>query len=388
MGSAITYFKTTSKIAMGIGAVSTLPDDIKLRGGKRVLIITDEGVAKAGVADKIRQLITSAGLEVKIFNSVPPEPPMEIIAVCLAAAKQDKSDFIVGLGGGSSMDVSKVVSVMMTNDQPLEALVGTNLVKKRGVPTILIPTTAGTGSEVTPVAILTDTKEQLKKSVVSDYLFPEVAILDAALTESLPPHQTAASGMDALIHAVEAYTSINAMPYTDHLAERAMRLITANIRSAWAYGKNMDARMKMLEGSLLAGQAFANAGVTAVHAFSYPLGGEFHVAHGVANTLMLCPVMRYNMIANIGKFAQMASVLCPHLSKEKGSLKEIASEGISALEELAGDLNLPLRLRDINIPEQAIDRMSAAMLKCARPLGNNPRTVGLEDAKKIYREAY
>jgi alcohol dehydrogenase class IV len=284
------------------------------------------------------------------------------------------------------MDVAKVVSVMLTNERTLDQIIGINLVEKRGLPKILIPTTAGTGSEVTPIVILTDNRDNLKKGIVSDFLFPETAILDAQLTVTLPPGPTAASGMDAMIHAVESYTSVNATSMTDHLALRAIELIRANIRSAWANGDNLEARMNMLEGSLLAGQAFANAGVTAVHAFAYPLGGEFHVAHGVANSVMLCAVLRFNMIANLQKFAVLGRLLCPDESSRDP--KRLAEAGIRYLEDLIADLQLPRTLRDLKVPQDAIPRMAEGVLKVTRLLANNPRKITLEDAKAIYQVVY
>jgi alcohol dehydrogenase class IV len=192
--------------------------------------------------------------------------------------------------------------------------------------------------------------------------------------------------MDALIHAVEAYTSVNATSMTDHLALRAIELVVANIRSAWANGNNLEARMNMLEGSLLAGQAFANAGVTAVHAFAYPLGGEFHVAHGVANTVMLCAVLRFNMIANLKKFATLGRLLCPDVSPMDS--KVLAEAGIRFLEGLIADLQLPGSLRELNVPRDAIAGMAEGVMKVTRLLANNPRRLTLEDARKIYEEVY
>ncbi len=265
-------------------------------------------------------------------------------------------------------------------------LIGINLVERRGIPKILIPTSAGTGSEVTPIVILTDQAENLKKGVVSDFLFPETAILDPELTVSLPPGATAASGMDALIHAVEAYTSVNATPMTDHLAVRAIELVSANIRTAWANGNNLEARMNMLEGSLLAGQAFANAGVTAVHAFAYPLGGEFHVAHGVANTVMLCAVLRFNMLASLKKFAALGKLLSPDIASS--DTKMLAEAGIRFMEGLIVDLQLPRTLRELNVPQEAIPRMAEGVMKVTRLLANNPRKITLKDANDIYQVVY
>jgi alcohol dehydrogenase class IV len=386
MNTSISYFKTTMKIITGIQSVSTLRQEVAQLGGRKIFIFTDEGIVKAGICDKVLQILGGAAESIKVYGKVPPEPPLETVHECLNLAREAQCDLIIGLGGGSAMDVAKIISVLLTNEKPLEELIGVNLVEKRGVPKILIPTSAGTGSEVTPIVILTDQAENLKKGVVSDFLFPEAAILDPELTVSLPPGATAASGMDALIHAVEAYTSVNATPMTDHLALRAIELVVANIRSAWANGNNLEARMNMLEGSLLAGQAFANAGVTAVHAFAYPLGGEFHVAHGVANTVMLCAVLRFNMIANLKKFATLGRLLCPDVSSLDS--KVLAEAGIRFLEGLIADLQLPRSLRELDVPRDAIAGMAEGVMKVTRLLANNPRRMTLEDARKIYEEVY
>lgn len=386
MNTSINYFKTTVKIITGIKSVTTLPEEIKLLGGKRVFIFTDEGIVKAGICDQVLQILKGAVDSASVYGKVPPEPPLETIDECLKLAREAECDLIIGLGGGSAMDVAKVISVLLTNEKPLDQLFGVNLVDKRGIPKILIPTSAGTGSEVTPIVILTDQAENLKKGVVSDFLFPETAILDPELTVSLPPGATAASGMDALIHAIEAYTSVNATPMTDHLALRAIELVVDNIRSAWANGNNLEARMNMLEGSLLAGQAFANAGVTAVHAFAYPLGGEFHVAHGVANTVMLCAVLRFNMIANLKKFAALGKLLCHDVSST--DTKVLAEAGIRFLEGLITDLQLPRTLQELHVPHEAIDGMAEGVMKVTRLLANNPRKITLEDAKSIYQNVY
>jgi len=384
--AAINYFKTTAKIITGAKSIITLPLEIKQLRGRNVFIITDEGIIKAGICDQVIQILKGSIKSVSVYGNVPPEPPLETISDCLEQALQARCDLIIGLGGGSSMDVAKVISVLLTNKKPLNELIGINLVEKRGIPKILVPTSAGTGSEVTPIAILTDHSENLKKGIVSDYLFPEVAILDAELTISLPPLATAASGMDALIHAIEAYTSVNATSMTDHLALRAIELIVSNIRSAWANGNNIEARMKMLEGSCLAGQAFANAGVTAVHAFAYPLGGEFHVSHGVANTVMLCAVLRFNLLANLTKFGNLGKVLCPDISSTDS--KVLAKAGVLFLEELIADLQLPKTLRELNVPRDAIGGMAEGVMKVTRLLANNPRKITLADAISTYQNVY
>jgi len=257
-------------------------------------------------------------------------------------------------------------------------------VKRAGLPTILVPTTAGTGSEVTPIAILSDDGEKLKKGIVSPYLFPRAAILDPELTLALPPAVTAATGMDALIHAVEAYTSKNASNLTDMAAIEAMSLISQNIRRAFADGSNIEARSNMLEGSMLAGVAFANAGVTAVHAFAYPIGAEFHIPHGIANSIMLIPVMEFNMMANFSKFADMAEILGG--DTEGLTEREAAFEAIEVLRDLAEDLQIPSALSEFGIKESDIPGLAAGVMKVTRLLANNPRQLTLADAEAIYRK--
>jgi alcohol dehydrogenase class IV len=249
----------------------------------------------------------------------------------------------------------------------------------------MVPTTAGTGSEVTPIAILSDEGEKLKKGIISPYLFPSVAILDPELTLGLPPNITASTGMDALIHAIEAYTSVNATDMTDILAFRAMELLYQNIRTAYANGNNLLARSSMMEGSLLAGMAFANAGVTAVHAFAYPIGAEFHIPHGVANTLMLPHVMRFNLLGNLPKFAEISEAF--DLSTESFDGLRAAEMFVEAIERLAEDLRVPRHLAEFGVTEGDISRLAEGVMKVTRLLANNPRTLTLEDAKEIYKRA-
>lgn len=386
MVGKISYFKTTQKVVLGLGSINSLDNEIKERGLKNVFIVTDEGLVKSGICEIVVNKIRKTVKNIEIFSEVPPDPPVETAYKCFEKAKNKKIDLIIGLGGGSSLDIAKMLSVMMTNNDKIENMFGINLVKKRGITKFLIPTTAGTGSEVTPIAILSDEKEHLKKGVVSDYLLPDVAILDGELTKTLPQMPTASSGMDALIHAVEAFTSINATDYTDYLAIRAMDIISKNLRKVWANGENLVSRQLMLEGSFLAGQAFANAGVTAVHAFAYPLGGEFHIPHGIANTVMLCPVLEFNMMANPEKFAKLGKIFYPH--EQCADEKKLGLLAIKFLKELAIDIKLPTTLKELNIPENAIEELAESAMKVTRLLANNPRKITLNDAINIYKKAY
>jgi alcohol dehydrogenase class IV len=382
----ITLFRTTKRILFGLGAVEKTGTEAQLLKAKKVLIITDIGVIQAGLLESVEKPLQSTGLPFVIFDGVEPDPRIEVVEKSVQLAKKEGIDLIIGFGGGSSLDIAKVTSIMITNTGKIDSFFGIDLVPNPGVPVVLIPTTAGTGSEVTPIAILSDTKEKLKKGIVSPTLFPEVAILDPKLTIGLPPSVTAYTGMDALTHAIESYYSINATNLSDLLAFRAMELLSKNLRMAYAHGENLAARSCVLEGSLLAGIAFANAGVGAVHAFAYPLGGEFHLAHGLTNTLMLPYVMRYNIMGCPSKFAQMAKAFG---EKVEGISELVGAEiAVRFVERLSDDLRVPRRLRDVGIPEDSIPRLAEAAMKVTRLLANNPRKMTLEDAVAIYKSAY
>jgi len=382
----ITLFRTTRRILFGLGAVEKIGTEAQLLKAKKILIVTDTGVIQAGLLEGIEKSLQSIGLPFVIFDGVEPDPRIEVVEKSVEKAKKEGIDLIIGFGGGSSLDIAKVTSIMITNLGKIDSFFGIDLVPNPGVPLILIPTTAGTGSEVTPIAILSDTKEKLKKGIVSAYLFPEVAIVDPKLTIGLPPSVTAFTGMDALTHAIESFYSINATDLSDLLAFRAMELLSKNIRMAFAHGENLVARSNVMEGSLLAGIAFANAGVGAVHAFAYPLGGEFHLAHGLTNTLMLPYVMRYNIMGCPSKFAQMAKAFGERV---EGISELVGAEiAVRFVERLSDDLRVPRRLRDVGIPEDAIPRLAEAAMKVTRLLANNPRKMTLEDAVTIYKSAY
>ncbi|MEW6529376.1 MAG: iron-containing alcohol dehydrogenase [Thermodesulfobacteriota bacterium] len=382
MGS-VRFFQTTPRIVMGAGSLDSAVDELKRLGGKNVMIITDPGLVSTGIVERLEKLLSGGGLSTTRFDAVDPDPSYEIAAKAANQTRAAGADLIVGIGGGSPLDIAKVAAVLATNTEPVEALFGIDMIPKPGIPVMLIPTTAGTGSEVTPIAILSDYQEKLKKGIVSPYLFPRVALLDAELTLGLPAAVTAATGMDALIHAVEAYTSRNATNMTDMLAIEAMDLIASNIRTAYANGSNLAARTAMLEGSLLAGMAFANAGVTAVHAFAYPIGAEFHIPHGLANSIMLTAVMEFNLLGNLEKFADIADIMGE--DTEGMSLRDAAMCAVDSLRTLADDLRLSSRLSDFGVAEKHIPELAQGVMKVTRLLANNPREMTLSDAEAIYR---
>jgi alcohol dehydrogenase len=381
----VRVFSTTPRIVMGPGSVGTIGSEVKTLGIKRVLIVTDKGVIAAGLMRSIEHSLRASKISYAVFDKVEPDPRYEIVADCVETAVNSRAQMLIGLGGGSPMDITKTSAVMLTNKGPIGAFFGINLIPKPGLPTILIPTTAGTGSEATPIAILSDEGEKLKKGIVSPYLYPAIAILDAELTVGLPPHVTAATGIDALIHAIEAYTSVNATTITDMFCIKAIGLIFKNIRIAYAKGDNMDARSAMMEGALLAGIGFANAGVTAVHAFAYPIGAEFHIPHGIANALMLPHVIRFNVLGNLEKFALLAKPFA--IPAEGLDDLTIVDKVIAALDRLADDIRVPRHLTDFGVTEKDIPMLAAGVMKVTRLMANNPRTLTLEDAKRIYKAA-
>ncbi len=376
-------FQTTPRILLGPGSLKQIADEVKRLNGTRVMIVTDANLVKTGIVGRVEEFLNEAGISVQRFDDVEPDPPYQTASKAAVRTREMKADLVLAIGGGSALDIGKVAAIVVTNADGVDSYFGIDLVPKRGLPTIAVPTTAGTGSEVTPIAILSDHEDKLKKGIVSPYLLPSLAVLDPELTVGLPAAVTAATGMDALIHAVEAYTSRNAYSVSDMLALEAMRLIIPNIRTAYANGSDLEARDGMLQGSMLAGMAFANAGVTAVHAFAYPIGAEFHIPHGVANSLMLAPVMEFNMIGNLPKFAYMAEVFGEDV--DGLSDREAAMVFIEALQVLSTDLRIPGHLSEFGIKEEDVPSLARGVMKVTRLLANNPRELKLEDAEEIYR---
>ena len=346
----ITLFRTIPRIVMGAGALNQLADEVRAQQANKVLMVTDQGLIEAGLVQRAQAVLEKSNIEFSVFADVEADPRYEIVADCVEMIRREKADLIIGFGGGSPIDIAKVSAIMATNEGPITEYFGIDLVPNAGLPTLIIPTTAGTGSEVTPIAILSDHTEKLKKGIVSPHLFPSAALLDPELTLGLPAHVTAATGMDALIHAVESFTSKNATTISDMLARQAMQLIAKNLRTAYADGGNLAARSNMLEGSLLAGMAFCTAGVTAVHAFAYPIGAEFHIPHGVANSIMLAPVMEFNKLGNLERFGEIAVYLGENTTGL--SVRQAAHAAVEAMRTLAADLSIPDHLSEFGVKEK------------------------------------
>ena len=379
-------FATVPTIVAEPGAASRLGPLIAERfpGIRRVLIVTDAGFLRTGLLDAPRASLAAAGLQTTVHADVVADPPDTVVLAAAEFARRHDTELVIGLGGGSSMDVAKLIAVLASGDQPLASMYGIGNVTGPRLPLVQVPTTAGTGSEVTNIAIVT-TGATTKMGVVADALYADVAVLDAALTLGLPPAVTAATGIDAMVHAIEAYTSHHKKnPLSDMLARQALSLLSANLLTACTHGADLEARQAMLLGACLAGQAFANAPVAAVHALAYPVGGIFHVAHGLSNSLVLPHVLRFNAPHATAPYAELAAIVAPDAS---GSDEARADALVTAMQRIADRTGIPTRLRQVGIAESDLDRLADDAMLQTRLLGNNPRDVARADAYAIYAAA-
>ena len=373
-------------IRFGVDAIHTLEDEAGKLEAKKALIITDPGVYQAGLVDPVKEQLSKAGLLIEVFADAEPEPTLPKLNDAANQLKGNKYDLLVGLGGGSSMDTAKGLSILLAHGGVSQDYVGVGKIPGPGIPVFTIPTTAGTGSEVTNIAIFGDPEKELKLGMVNPYVLARLALVDPTLTYSCPPEVTAASGIDALVHAIECYTSTKANNFTDALALEAMRLIVGSLRTVVSNGSDEKARNHMSEGALLAGIAFGNASVGAVHALAYPLGSRFHVPHGVANGLLLPYVIECNLTANLPRYAVIAQTLGTKI--EGLSLREAAERGVKAVKTLAADINIPLHLQDLGVPREALEEMAVATMDVTRLLANNPKTLTLDDVRAIWENAW
>ena len=342
-------FTGAKKIVFGRGSFAALPEHLAELKILRPLIVLDRNLAETGFREKVDGVLAKAGIGYVIYDKTEPEPPLELADEGTKLALKKKCDGVVGIGGGSAMDLAKAIAVLAANKGKAEDYLGLNRVPGPGLPKIMVPTTAGTGSEVTFTAVFIRKKLKKKEGMNSPYLYPELALLDPELTLSLPPHPTAATGIDALCHAIESYTSVNASPMSEMMSIEAIRLISDNLRTAVHDGTNIEAREAMLLGSLYAGLGLANAGVTAVHSLSYPLGGKYGVSHGLANTIMLPRVMAFNLPGALEKFVDIAEVMGEIV--DDLPLREAAYLAVEAVEALIEDCGIMTTLEELEIPE-------------------------------------
>ncbi|UCZ83061.1 iron-containing alcohol dehydrogenase [Pseudomonas sp. L5B5] len=381
---SISAFKIANKLITGQGAIEQLDAELARLQISNPLIVTDAILVKSGTVDLA--LAHLGGRAYRIFDEVQPEPEIAIVQACTQAYRTGEHDGLIGLGGGSAIDIAKAVAAFAGHEGALEELFGVDQVQRKGPPLIAIPTTAGTGSEVTNVAILSDKVAQLKKGIVSDYLLPDVALVSPVMTLTCPRGVTAASGVDALVHAVESYLSLNGSPITDSLALGAIRLIVKALPKAYANPANLQAREDMATASLMAGMAFGNAGVGAVHALAYPLGGRFNIAHGVSNALLLPYVMAWNKMACVERFRDIAQAMdVPVTGLSDG---QAAEQAVQAMAALCAVVDIPTGMRSFGVPEDAIPAMAVEAAGIQRLMRNNPRQLSPGDIEQIYRAAY
>jgi len=380
-------FNTAASIHFGAGVLSRLGELARTRTGGQVFLVTDPGMLATGIVERALGVLSAAGVETEVFSRVEADPPEPVILAAVEAARACGGAAVIGLGGGSSLDTAKLVALLAPGGETLKDVYGVGNARGPRLPLILVPTTAGTGSEVTPISIVT-TGTNEKMGVVSPVILPDVALLDPELTLGLPPHITAATGIDAMVHAIEAYASAspNNNPISRRLATEALALMGGAIEKAVHDGGDIEARSAMLLGSMLAGQAFANSPVAAVHALAYPIGGHFHVPHGLSNALVLPHVLRFNAKVAPQPYAALAPHAFPELARHEG--QERAEAFCDALAQLSARCGLQQRLRELDIPQDFLPRMALDAMNQARLLVNNPRPLTEADALAIYRAAW
>lgn len=371
-----------ARIVIGENTAQTCVPDLLALGAKRVFIVTTQPLLM--LVEPIASAFRKGGAAVSIHDAIAGEPTVVMCENALAAGRNFQPDVVLGIGGGSVLDTAKFLAALMHEIKPVEEFFGLNKLPPRGVRLVCLPTTSGTGSEVSPNAILLDEDEHQKKAAVSPYLVPDAAYLDPVLTCSMPPAITASTGMDALIHCIEAYANLNAHPTVDIYALEGIRLVWRHLRHAVEQGQNMDARSGMILASLYGGLCLGPVNTAAVHALSYPLGGEFHIPHGVANAVLLPHVLEFNLQAMPERYARIAEAL--------GAIPrpidmETARQGLENLRELSRAIGIPEVLSYPGITFAAIPRLAASAMTVTRLLKNNPRPMMQDDAVAIYNAA-
>ena len=371
------------KIVFGTGCIQTFVEDYKKMGLKRLYVLTAPPIRP--LIEEALDALTSAGVAIEVFQDIVAEPTVNDFKCILEKARRFQADSVVGVGGGSVLDVTKLVAAFINSEQQVEDCFGTGFIQKKGLWFACLPTTAGTGSEVSPNAILLDERDHLKKGIVSPFLIADVAYVDPKLTWTVPAKVTADTGMDALTHCIEAYTNKFAHPAVDIYALKGIQLIAANLENAVKNGQNQEAREALALGSLYGGLCLGPVNTAAVHALSYPLGGEFHIPHGLSNAILLPNVMKFNMSANVKRYAEVAIAMGCEPGKND---EETAQRGVDFIYQLAAAVGIPDKLTALGIPQTAVDGMAKAAMQVQRLLKNNPREVTEQDARDIYNSLY
>jgi alcohol dehydrogenase class IV len=385
MNTSITI-EGVKKTVFGTGALGQIADEIKSLHASKVLVVMDRELSKGGICSRALDILKKSRIKAILYPEITPEPSPSLADNGAALARQEKAACVIGVGGGSTLDVAKAIAVLTKNEGKATDYIGLGLVKRPGLPTIMIPTTAGTGSEVTFTAVFTMRETKTKGGINSPFLYPHTAIVDPELTMDLSPQVTANTGMDAFTHAVESFTSTQAHFLSEPISLSAIELVSANLRGAVFYGKRYVYRENMMKASHLAGLGLAMAGVGAVHALAYPLGALFDIPHGLANAVMLPFVLEYNYPGDIDKFCQLALAM----GEEDAGMppREMAAGAVSAVFDLSEDIGIPGSLEELKIPRDAIPQMAQAAIKVARPIANNPRPVSVSVIEQIYARAF
>jgi alcohol dehydrogenase class IV len=385
MNTSITI-EGVKKTVFGTGAMARIAEECKSLNASKALVVMDRELSKTEICSRALDILKKGRVKAIPYPEVTPEPSPSLADNGAALAKQEKAACVIGVGGGSTLDVAKAIAVLVKNDGKATDYIGLGLVKKPGLPTIMVPTTAGTGSEVTFTAVFTMRETKAKGGINSPFLYPHTALIDPEVTMNLSPEVTANTGMDAFTHAVESFTSLQAHFVSEPISLSAIELVSANLRGAVFDGKRYLYRENMMKASYLAGLGLAMAGVGAVHALAYPLGAMFDIPHGLANAVMLPFVLEYNYPGNTDKFCQLALAM----GEEDAGMpaREMAASAVSAVFDLSEDIGIPATLEELKIPRNAIPQMAQAAIKVARPIANNPRPVTVSVIEQIYARAF
>ena len=381
-------FRIPPRVIIGSGSSAQVGEECRKLGVKKGLIVTDQFIVKLGILEGIKKALEQNKVQFAIYDGVATEPTTDYVEEGLRIYKENKCDFVLAVGGGSPIDTAKAISIMVTNPGSLQSYIGLGKVPKKGVPVVAIPTTAGTGSEVTVFTIITNTRTDVKMLIGSPFAMPEVAIVDPLLTISCPRGLTAAVGIDALTHAIEAYVSLKAQPMSDIFCLSAIELISGNLRQAWANGSNVEAREKTMLGALQAGIAFSNSSVALVHGMSRPIGAYFHVPHGVSNATLLGVIMEFSLIGNPTRYADIAEAM----GEDINGLSDLAAaeSGAKAVKRLIRDIKIP-SLLELGVDRAKLDKLAPKMAEAAIASGspgNNPRQATKEEVIELYKLAY
>jgi alcohol dehydrogenase class IV len=388
--SDIFMFQLPRKIIFGNGAIKKIGEEAAAMfpGLKSALLITDKGVLNAGLTDEATASLKKSGFEVLLFDEVAPDPPFSLVEKCLALARKEKAQIILGIGGGSSIDTAKIVSCMAPYQEGIDDYLGINKVSRPGLPKIFVPTTAGTGSELSHTFVLTDDRVGDKVTSYSPFAFADISLIDPTLTLSMPPRVTAESGMDALSHALESFLTVRANPLSDTLSLRGIEVISKNIRKAYTKGTHrLDARYAMCFGVCMGTMAIRSSGIGAVHATCYPPAMKYHLTHGQAISMMMPYVMEYNLSSSLEKYAAVAAAMGENVANL--STRGAAMSSVEAVRQLVTDLGIPSRLRDVGAKEEDFPEFAKTVVKrYAHHVGNNPRNLTEQDILEIFQSAW